>query len=119
MSDTKTYTGSCHCGKIRYEVTTNLAQTITCNCSICARRGWILTFVGADAFKPLSGTEEQSLYQFGKKSLEHLFCPVCGVSSFGTGKGQDGKTMYAINVRCLAGVDVNALKPLACDGASL
>lgn len=119
MSDAKkTYTGSCHCGKTRYQVTTDLAQTITCNCSICSRRGWILTFVSEDDFKPISGTTEQTKYQFGKKHIEHLFCPVCGVSSFGRGTGPDGKRMVSINVRCLEGVDLSALKPFAYDGAS-
>lgn len=29
-----TYTGSCHCGRVAFEV----EGTITCNCSICARK---------------------------------------------------------------------------------
>jgi hypothetical protein len=29
--------GSCHCGKVAYEVETDLEQVIECNCSICRR----------------------------------------------------------------------------------
>ena len=45
MSETKTYEGSCHCGKVRYTVETDLARVIECNCSICRRTGTLLTFV--------------------------------------------------------------------------
>lgn len=118
-NEPRTYSGSCHCGKTKFEITTDLAQTVTCNCSICSRRGWILTFVPEEAFKPISGTSEQSKYQFGKKHIDHMFCPVCGVSSFGRGTGKDGKPVISVNVRCLEGVDLNALKPFAYDGASV
>ena len=37
--------GSCHCGKVAYEVETDLEQVIECNCSICRRKGYLLTFV--------------------------------------------------------------------------
>jgi hypothetical protein len=33
------YRGSCHCGKIAYEVEGEIGPVIECNCSICGRRG--------------------------------------------------------------------------------
>jgi hypothetical protein len=44
-----TQTGSCHCGTIAFEVETDLAQVIECNCSHCSRKGYLLTFVPQDA----------------------------------------------------------------------
>jgi len=117
MSDAKQYTGRCHCGKVRFQVTTDLAQTMDCNCSICSKRGWILAFVAPAQFNLLSG--EVTEYLFHKKKIQHLFCPVCGVASFGTGTGPDGKRMYSINVRCLDGVDLSTLSPTHFDGKSL
>ena len=39
MPEMRTYTGGCHCGRVRYETTTDLAQVYSCSCSICTKRG--------------------------------------------------------------------------------
>jgi hypothetical protein len=116
MATNKTYTGGCHCGKVRYEVSTDLAQVIECNCSICAKKGSLLTFVGTDQFKLLSGEGELSDYQFNKNVVHHVFCKTCGIHSFGHGTGPGGKEMRAINVRCLDGVEPSTLKLTPFDG---
>jgi hypothetical protein len=118
MPETRTYTGGCHCGKVRYEVATDLSQVIACNCSICTKRGLILTFALAEQFKLLSGGDALKDYQFNKKVIHHVFCPSCGVESFANGKRPDGQDMVAINVRCLDGVDVAALDAKPFDGRS-
>ena len=119
MANVKTYRGGCHCGSVRFEVQTDLAGVITCNCSICSRVGSILTFVQADQFKQLAGADAQTDYQFNTKNIHHLFCSTCGVRSFGHGTGPDGKPMYAVNVRTLEDVDPDALKVTKFDGKSL
>lgn len=120
MPDSKTYTGGCHCGKVRYEATTDLKSVISCNCSICTKRGLILTFVSGEQFKLLSGGDVLKDYQFNKKVIHHVFCPSCGVESFANGtRPGDGKKMIAVNVRCLDGVDITALQPKPFDGKSL
>jgi hypothetical protein len=48
-----------------------------------------------------------------------MFCRVCGVETFGKGKGPDGTEMVAINVRCLDGADPAALKLTPFDGKSM
>jgi hypothetical protein len=48
MAEAKTYSGGCHCGKVRYDVTTDLARIIECNCSICSKKAALLTFVPVD-----------------------------------------------------------------------
>ncbi|MBL8565657.1 MAG: GFA family protein [Hyphomicrobiaceae bacterium] len=113
------YSGSCHCGAVRFTANADLGQTITCNCSICRRTGAILAFVPANEFTLVSGADALSDYQFGRKSVHHLFCRTCGVRPFGRGTGPDGREMVAINVRCLDDVDLAKLRPVAFDGASL
>jgi hypothetical protein len=119
MPDPKTFTGSCHCGKVRYEVTTDLTQVMACNCSLCSRAGYLLSFVPETQFKLLDGEAALTDYQFNKHRIHHLFCSTCGVRSFGRGIGGGGVPMCAINVRCLEGVDVDALPVKKVDGRSL
>jgi hypothetical protein len=104
-----THTGGCHCGQVRYQVETDLAQVISCNCSLCSKRGHLLSFVPAAQFTLLSGEENLMDYQFNKKIIHHLFCKTCGVGSFGRGVGPDNAPMVALNVRCLDGVDIETL----------
>lgn len=114
----QTYTGSCHCGNVRYEVEMELKGAMSCNCSICSRRGWLIDFVPASQFRLLTDESALTDYQFNKKIIHHLFCSTCGVASFGRGTGRDGSPMVAINVRCLEGVDVDALPIRKVDGKS-
>lgn len=119
MPEAKIYGGGCHCGRVRYEATTDLAQILTCNCSICTKRGMLLTFVSPQHFKLLAGNDLLADYQFASKNIHHLFCLNCGVESFARGTGPDGSETIAVNVRCLEDVDFDVLKPTPFDGKSL
>jgi hypothetical protein len=106
----KTYTGGCHCGNVAYEVDTELAKVISCNCSRCHMLGLVLTFVPLAQFRLTNGTEEQLTdYRFNKKTIRHLFCPNCGVESFGRAQNSAGEETVAINVRCLRDVSLESL----------
>jgi hypothetical protein len=119
MPETKNYSGGCHCGQVRYDVSTDLGSVVACNCSICTKRGALWTFVTPDKFALRAGGDDLVDYQFNKKVIHHLFCPQCGVGSFSRGKGPDGAEMIAINIRCLDGVDNTGLTPTSFDGKSL
>lgn len=113
----KTYTGGCHCGKVRYEVDTDLASVIECNCSHCYKKGLLLNFVQPEQFRLTEGKEEDlTLYQFNKRMIHHLTCPTCGVESFAWGTTGEGAKMYSINVRCLDGVERDTLTVTSWNG---
>ena len=112
------YTGGCHCQAVRYEVSADIETVISCNCSICQKRGSLLTFVPASQFSLLSGEGALTDYQFAKKTIHHSFCSTCGVASFATGKAPDGADMVAVNIRCLDDIDLSAFKVTAFDGRS-
>jgi len=119
MTEVKTYTGGCHCGKVRFEVKVDLGRVVSCNCSICSKTGAMLAFVPSENLTILSGQESLTDYQFNKKVVHHLFCSTCGIRSFGRGVGPGGKEMCAINVRCLDDVDIAGLSVTQFDGKSL
>ncbi|HLV67422.1 MAG TPA: GFA family protein [Polyangiaceae bacterium] len=110
MGDSKTYTGSCHCGQVRFDVTADISKVIACDCSMCGRTGALLAFAPAGNFKLLSGEDALSDYQFNTRTIHHLFCRSCGIRSFSRGTTPDGQPMVAINVRCLEGVDLGSLE---------
>ena len=118
MSDPKTYQGGCHCGAVEYEFTTNLAQVMDCNCSHCAIKGFVLTFVPPAQFKLLKGDGDVSEYRFNKKVIQHLFCKHCGVESFARGMMPDGSPVVMVNLRCVPQVDVAKLSVQHYDGKS-
>lgn len=118
MSESTKYSGGCHCGAVRYEVEMSLDPVISCNCSICRKRGLLLAFVPAEKFTLSSGSDRLTDYQFNRKVIHHLFCATCGVSSFARGRGPDGAETVAVNVRCLDGVDLDSLNIRKFDGAS-
>ncbi len=113
------YKGSCHCGRVAFEVEGELAQVMDCNCSICSRKGALLWFVPRDRLRLLTPEENLATYTFGAHTINHRFCPECGIHPFGEGTDPSGKRMAAINARCLEGVDLGSLAVTHFDGRSL
>jgi len=113
------YQGSCHCGRIKFEVEGTIDSLCDCNCSMCRRRGGLLWFVPRARFQLLTPEADLSTYRFNKKHIAHRFCGVCGIAPFGEGADPKGDPTVAVNARCLEGVDFEASKVVKYDGASL
>lgn len=112
----KTYSGSCHCGAVRFEATVDLVEgTIKCNCSSCTKgRSWLVV-TRADRFRLVAGAESQANYQWAppghsRPTIEFHFCRTCGIRTPGRGEMEAmGGTFYAVQVALLDDVDPNEL----------
>lgn len=113
-----TYKGSCHCGRVTFEVEGNLEQVMECNCSHCSRKGYLLWFVPREQFRSATPASDLATYTFNKHVIQHHFCPNCGCAPFGLGVGPSGAQMAAINARCLEDIELSTLKRVPFDGRS-
>lgn len=113
------YRGSCHCGRVAFEVEGTIDSALACNCSICQRKGSLLWFVPRDQLRLLTPEENASSYTFNKGVIQHRFCPSCGMHPYGEGTDGDGGRMAAINLRCLEGVELETIPVTHFDGRAL
>ncbi|MFV8819801.1 GFA family protein [Haliea sp. E17] len=94
------YKGSCHCGAVRFEVEAPAEiEADYCNCSICAKSGFLHLIVPRSQFTLLAGADSLATYTFNTGVAQHTFCRVCGIKPFYTPRSNpDG---VDINVHCL------------------
>jgi hypothetical protein len=113
------YQGSCHCGALAFEAEGELHEALECNCSLCRRKGSLLWFVPRQQLRLLTPPENMRTYTFNRHAIQHHFCPTCGIHPFGESTTPDGKTMAAVNVRCLDGVNLASLHINHYDGRAI
>jgi len=104
----QTYTGSCHCGAIRFEAELDLDQgSNRCNCSYCAKaRAWFAFARGEGRFRLLEGggVSEYRWTPPGEPAphLTFTFCRSCGVRTYARGNLEAlGGVFHAISVPAL------------------
>jgi hypothetical protein len=110
------YSGSCHCGRIAFEVEGTIESALACNCSICQRKGSLLWFVPRGRLRLLTPEGNVSTYTFNKHRIKHRFCPNCGMHPYGEGTDPKGNETAAVNIRCLEGVDLESIPVRHFDG---
>src|SRR5260221_2535492 len=101
MPSTKTYTGGCHCGMVRFECTTDLAMVTACNCSICTKKCLHFPFLAPKSFVLRAGEDNLREYLFSKHAILHQLCIDSGVDVFARGKKPDCTEVPALNGSCI------------------
>ncbi len=109
------HAGGCHCGRVRFEVfAAPDLDLLDCNCSVCARSGFLHLIVTKEQFRLVSGGDDLAEYRFGTGTARHLFCRHCGVKSFYVPRSHpDG---YSVNARCLEPATIASMRITPYDG---
>ncbi len=102
----------CHCGAIEADIKIlNLDKILRCNCSICKRKGAVMSMVKNEDFKLTKGIDKLTLYQFHSKVAKHYFCSICGIYTHHNPRSNPSMTGF--NLGCLDEIDTFELKEIS------
>lgn len=117
---THQYQGSCHCGAIRFSFEGDtITQAMRCTCSICSRKGAMMTTeaIPVEKLKLVANQTDLGLYQFDTKIAKHYFCKTCGIFTHNETMRMPGHCR--VNLGCIEALDTNALEVIVFDGKNL
>jgi hypothetical protein len=110
-----------HCGHVRFSFrSTEIKTARRCTCSLCVRRGAVLssTYIPASDFTPHHDPNDLGLYLWNEKDLSNYFCKTCGIFTY-IGDGENVWDGYRVNLGCVEGLDALALDISIIDGKAL
>ncbi|MCG7876029.1 MAG: GFA family protein [Candidatus Thiodiazotropha taylori] len=114
------YQGSCHCGAVRFSFEGDIIEKgLRCNCSICTRKGAMMSSqaIPSEQFKIQAEEGALGLYQFGAKTAKHFFCNRCGIYTFHETARFPGH--FRANLGCIEGIDPLSMEYDLFDGKHL
>lgn len=119
-------TGSCHCGKVRYEAFLPAEPTVTkCNRTMCQKPGMLHLSISTSDFTLITPDSKRDLsdYQYRSKRCHRYFCNNCGVQIFAEGEFEykgNQVPFFAVNANTIDQpqecIDLSTLKPAYIDG---
>jgi hypothetical protein len=95
-----------------------ITRGIRCNCSICIRRGAVMSeaYWGPQDIELLEGKDGLAVYLWGDRMVNHYFCRTCGIHPFHDTTQKPGWLRF--NLGCVEGLDPAALQIRLVDGRS-
>ena len=95
---------TCHCGAVEAEVNVpdKFDKVLRCNCSVCKRKGYVMSPIGENDMKITKGEDKLTLYQFYTNTAKHYFCSNCGIHTHN--RPRSNPKIYGINIACVEGV---------------
>lgn len=103
------WSGSCHCGAVRFRITGEIKELTRCGCSLCRRKGALMGTVHEDGLVIDTGEEHLSLYRWNTGVARHYFCRTCGIYPFH--KKRSMPDHYGVNTGCLEGFEPDPAIP--------
>jgi len=100
----------CHCGafEANIKVSKNLEKIIRCNCSLCKRKGALMSMVKNEDFMIVKGRDKLNLYKFHTNVANHYFCSICGIYTHHNPRSNPAMTGF--NLGCIDSIDTFELK---------
>ena len=111
------YSGSCHCGAVQFEISAEIAELVTCNCTICRKRNAVMAMVHESAFRLRDGQDVLTLYRWNTEVAKHYFCSVCGIYTFHRRRSKPDH--FAVNAFCLEDLEADDLPRVPFDGRAV
>lgn len=111
------WSGSCHCGAVKFRVEAEPKELTHCDCSLCARKNAVMFMVHESGLTVLEGEDKLSLYQWNTRRAQHRFCSVCGIYTFH--RKRSAPDHYGVNVFCLEGFDPTSLPLREAEGQGM
>ena len=92
---------TCHCGEVEAEINLpdKLEKILRCNCSVCKRKGAVMSMVRNEDFKITKGEDKLILYKFHSNIAQHFFCSICGIYTHHNPRSNPAMTGF--NLGCL------------------
>lgn len=109
--------GSCHCGAVRFEVSGEIAELTTCDCSLCVKKNAVMAKVHESALTITAGEAALSLYQWNTRRAKHYFCSRCGIYTFH--RKRSAPDHYGVNIFCLDDFDPSSVPIRATQGVGM
>ena len=103
----------CHCGAIeaKVNVPNYLEKILRCNCSLCKRKGAVMSMVKNEDFKIIKGKDKLKLYQFHTNVAKHYFCTICGIYTHHNPRSNPAMTGF--NLGCIDEINTFGLDSIA------
>ena len=100
----------CHCKNVEAEIkiSADFEKILRCNCSLCKRRGAIMSMVKNEDFKIKKGQDKLTLYKFHTKVAKHYFCSNCGIYTHHNPRSNPKMTGF--NLGCIDSIDTFDLR---------
>ncbi|NIZ61158.1 hypothetical protein DL239_09230 [Sedimentitalea sp. CY04] len=115
---TQIWQGACHCRRTRFSVKADIDHTRICDCSICHQRGALIFRVEEEQFTLHTPLSDLTLYEWGTGTAKDYFCKTCGILPFRRPRAVSEEELsagnaafngWAINLRCIEGLDISDL----------
>lgn len=101
------WSGSCHCGAVRFRIQGEIEELTLCDCSLCRRRAALMAKVHESALVLEAGEDNLTLYRWNTGVARHYFCRTCGIYPFH--RKRSAPDHYGVNVGCLEDFDPTGL----------